>query len=178
MLKQGPISQFDTEWVTFSNFAYSPFEYKCTIYPTAEHAFQCAKVTNSKNWAKVLSAKTPGEAKILGNIYKDHKSWGEVKVSIMTEILEAKFSSNRYLADLLISTDGRHIEESNNWGDTYWGTVNGTGENHLGKILMEVREKLISKELKVIDDNPVSEIISANQTVKVKLNNPYNENKK
>lgn len=30
--------------------------------------------------------------------------------------------------------------EENNWGDKFWGTVNGVGENHLGKILMRIRD--------------------------------------
>lgn len=29
-----------------------------------------------------------------------------------------------------------------NWGDYFWGSVNGHGENHLGKILMDIRAKL------------------------------------
>ena len=32
--------------------------------------------------------------------------------------------------------------EENTWGDRYWGTVNGYGENHLGIILMDIRAKL------------------------------------
>lgn len=32
------------------------------------------------------------------------------------------------------------IIEVNNWGDTYWGVCNGIGDNHLGKILMKIRD--------------------------------------
>lgn len=35
-----------------------------------------------------------------------------------------------------------HLEEGNTWGDTIWGTVDGVGENRLGKILMRVRDEL------------------------------------
>ena len=35
-----------------------------------------------------------------------------------------------------------HLEEGNTWGDTTWGTVNGIGENRLGRILMKVRKEL------------------------------------
>lgn len=32
--------------------------------------------------------------------------------------------------------------EGNDWGDTFWGMVDGEGENNLGKILMRVREEI------------------------------------
>ena len=34
------------------------------------------------------------------------------------------------------------LVEENTWGDSFWGTVNGRGENQLGQILMDVRAKL------------------------------------
>lgn len=34
-----------------------------------------------------------------------------------------------------------HLEEGNTHGDKVWGTVNGVGENRLGKILMRLREE-------------------------------------
>ena len=32
------------------------------------------------------------------------------------------------------------IVEENTWGDTFWGVCKGVGENHLGKLLMEIRD--------------------------------------
>lgn len=60
----------------------------------------------------------------------------------MEEVVRAKFSQNPDLARRLVDTCPRELAEGNHWGDTYWGTVNGQGENHLGKILMKVREEL------------------------------------
>lgn len=60
----------------------------------------------------------------------------------MYEICKAKFSQNEELRNRLIETGDEHLEEGNTWGDRIWGTVNGIGENRLGKILMRVREKL------------------------------------
>lgn len=37
--------------------------------------------------------------------------------------------------------------EGNTWGDKFWGVCDGEGENHLGKLLMEVRAEL-TKHLK------------------------------
>ena len=52
------------------------------------------------------------------------------------------------LSELLIGTEDVELVESNNWNDTFWGVCNGKGKNHLGKILMEVREELKFKNQK------------------------------
>lgn len=41
---------------------------------------------------------------------------------------------------MLKATGEQQIIEGNTWGDTYWGTCNDVGHNHLGKILMKIRE--------------------------------------
>jgi hypothetical protein len=58
----------------------------------------------------------------------------------MWEILESKFS-NKELKEKLIKTGEEYLEEKNTWGDKFWGTSNGIGENNLGKILMNIRNK-------------------------------------
>jgi predicted NAD-dependent protein-ADP-ribosyltransferase YbiA (DUF1768 family) len=34
------------------------------------------------------------------------------------------------------------LVEYNYWGDLYWGVCRGEGENHLGRILMEIRSEI------------------------------------
>lgn len=41
-----------------------------------------------------------------------------------------------------MATRDRMLIEGNDWGDTFWGMVDGEGENNLGKILMRVREEI------------------------------------
>ena len=60
----------------------------------------------------------------------------------MHEICMAKFTQNLLLKEKLLATGTEELVEGNNHGDTFWGCVNGKGENHLGKILMKVREEL------------------------------------
>ena len=60
----------------------------------------------------------------------------------MYEICMSKFLQNPDLRDALISTGDAVLEEGNSWGDFYWGKVNGSGENQLGRILMDIRQKL------------------------------------
>ena len=51
---------------------------------------------------------------------------------------------NEELRRLLLSTGDRVLIEGNTWNDTFWGVSlkSGNGQNHLGKILMRVRERL------------------------------------
>ena len=60
----------------------------------------------------------------------------------MYDITLCKFKQNKELARLLIDTDTKELIQENDWNDTVWGTVNGIGENKLGKILMRVREEI------------------------------------
>jgi predicted NAD-dependent protein-ADP-ribosyltransferase YbiA (DUF1768 family) len=71
--------------------------------------------------------------------------WDKIKLSVMRAILEAKFRRPD-LMNRLIHTFPKEIVEDNNWHDTYWGVCEGVGENHLGELLMEVREKCFQEK--------------------------------
>jgi predicted NAD-dependent protein-ADP-ribosyltransferase YbiA (DUF1768 family) len=61
----------------------------------------------------------------------------------MHDLVMQKFSIPE-LSKMLLSTGNKYIEETNTWGDTYWGVCNGVGENNLGKILMSIRHCLLT----------------------------------
>lgn len=84
----------------------------------------------------------PSSAKRKGRHVQLRHDWEKVKFDIMYEICKAKFSQNAELKDKLLATGDEYLEEGNTWGDRIWGTVNGKGQNNLGKILMRVREEL------------------------------------
>lgn len=62
----------------------------------------------------------------------------------MSHAILAKFEQNRNLRELLLATgDEELIHESNS--DLFWGrNKDGTGDNRLGVILMDIREALRS----------------------------------
>lgn len=62
----------------------------------------------------------------------------------------AKFTQNPNFADKLLATGDAHLEEGNTWGDRIWGTVNGSGANRLGIILMQIRAEI--KESRATDE--------------------------
>lgn len=70
-----------------------------------------------------------------------------IKVEIMRDLLEQKFYPGSDLAGQLMSTGFVDIIEGNTWGDTFWGVCRGKGENHLGKLLMKIRENLQQESL-------------------------------
>ena len=136
------IDSFTGEYSFLSNFYVSPFVHGGINYLTVEHAFQAAKTTDPDEQIRVASATTPGEAKKLGRKVKLRSDWESVKFRIMEDLLRIKFTSDHYLALQLIATGNQELVEGNSWGDRVWGTVNGKGQNHLGKLLMKIRSEL------------------------------------
>ena len=68
--------------------------------------------------------------------------WDAIKIDVMRKLLRLKFSPGSPLAIQLISTGTSKLVEGNTWGDRFWGVCGGTGENHLGRLLMETRDYL------------------------------------
>ena len=135
------IDCFEGEYFFLSNFYEIPIIYDGITYRNSEAAFQAQKCINPKDRESFTNL-NPDEAKHKGRSVQLRKDWEQVKISIMTEIVKAKFEQNADIAQKLIATGDSYLEEGNNWGDKVWGTVNGQGANHLGHILMNVREQL------------------------------------
>jgi len=145
------ISGFFDEYRWLSNF------WKCNVrwseidFPSSEHAYQAAKFDDTETRELISFADTPGKAKRMGSFAECNsgasfrENWPEVRFDVMYEIVKAKFVQNPYLTLQLLDTGNAELIEENRWGDTYWGTYKGKGENNLGKILMQVRD-IIHKE--------------------------------
>lgn len=137
----GTIRAFRGEHGFLSNFHRSPIRVEGTEYPTVEHAFQAAKAANAAEGAWVGAAPTPGEAKRRGRRVRRRPDWDRVRVEVMTDLVRRKFRDPG-LARRLLATAERPLVEENTWDDTFWGVCDGRGENHLGRILMRIRDEL------------------------------------
>lgn len=126
------INEFRGKYFFLSNF------YKEDPTFTNEHRFQSLKTENVNERVRVLMAETAKEAKQLGRKVSLRPDWEDVKDSIMELTLRIKFEDPE-LRQKLLDTGNEELIEGNNWGDKYWGQVNGVGENKLGKILMKLR---------------------------------------
>ena len=95
---------------------------------------------------RAFSELAPSSAKHKGRMVALRPDWEAVKLSIMEEIVFAKFSQNEDLREMLLSTGEAELKEGNSWNDLVWGVSpkTGKGRNNLGKILMKVREELRS----------------------------------
>lgn len=142
------IKYFDGKNRYLSNFYEAPIEYNGLTYRNNEAAFQAQKVLDEKE-REQFTELPPNLAKRLGRKIKLRKDWDDVKVDIMKDICRTKFETHPSLMDRLLTTGDRKLIEGNDWNDTFWGVddENG-GENHLGIILMELREEFKNKRMK------------------------------
>lgn len=135
------IEEFSGPYRFLSNFFPVQIEYEGQLYRSVEHAYQAAKSLDSEVRAGIASCSSPGTAKKAGQQMSLRNDWEEVKLSVMEELLRLKFS-HEALKSLLLATDGHDLIEGNWWGDRFWGVCKGSGQNHLGKLLMKIREEL------------------------------------
>lgn len=135
------MKSFSGEKAFLSNMYQAPVRYQRVIYPSAEHAYQAAKVLDPAQREPFLHG-TGYTAKRLGKSLTLRPDWNQVKRAIMHAIVSDKFTRNDHLRQLLSATGADPLVEINDWGDRYWGVSGGTGENWLGRILTEVRAQL------------------------------------
>jgi ribA/ribD-fused uncharacterized protein len=139
---QEKIDCFGGEFHFLSNFYPAYVLYEGIVWPSSEHAYQAMKTTDENQRLNISILDTPGEAKKMGKAVKMRVDWDDVKLDIMEEIVRAKFTQNPQLQTMLLYTEDLEIIEGNTWGDTFWGVCDGVGENHLGKILMKIRDEI------------------------------------
>lgn len=136
--------QGDFRWL--SNFyPIEPIEYDGDVYKTSENFYVAMKTLNKKE-RTLISTLEPAKAKRYGSHHNKNfvcrDDWDSIKHSVMEFILRRKFSQPRF-KELLLLTKDIYIEETNNWGDVYWGCLpSGEGANHLGRLIMKLRTEL------------------------------------
>jgi ribA/ribD-fused uncharacterized protein len=138
----------DEPYGEFSNFARYPVTIDGLTWPTSEHYFQAQKFAGTPLEAAMTEAvraeASPRGAFKMGRDpgYPHRPDWESARDSIMRRAVLAKYSQHPVLRELLLSTgDATLVEHTEN--DRYWGDGgDGTGENRLGQILMDVRAEL------------------------------------
>jgi ribA/ribD-fused uncharacterized protein len=141
------IIEFKDEFSFLSNF------HPCTVviglmkFPSSEHAFMSFK-NDSDEWKKECQRfdLTPGQIKKKGRKIDLVNDWEDIKIESMRTALMSKFRQNKDLKEKLLNTGNQNLVEGNWWGDIVWGVClksnPNIGENHLGRLLMEVRSLL------------------------------------
>lgn len=140
----------------FSNFyEYTPFKLDGKEWKSTEHYFQTQKFAGTpyEEYIRVY-ASIPRRALELSRESTfsqwQRKHWEDIKQAIMYKALLAKFTEHVWLRLLLDSTANRELVE-HTYMDSYWGDGgDGTGHNHLGKLLKRVRSVMRAGEKKII----------------------------
>lgn len=137
------IEEFSGEFRFLSNFWLACVPHDGIEYPSTEHAYQAAKTLDFGVRWEISQLSTPGKAKRAGQKGQLRPDWEAIKKQVMTELTILKFAHHPGLKRWLLDTGTAELIEGNNWGDTYWGVCKGAGHNHLGQILMLVRDLLL-----------------------------------
>lgn len=102
--------------------------------------------------AMILNEASPMTAKMRSKPLRGatRPDWDQVRVPVMKWCLRVKLAANwETFGALLRSTDGQAIVEDSR-KDDFWGAIPGaagalTGRNVLGRLLMDLRERLIAR---------------------------------
>lgn len=129
-----------------------------TLYPTAEHYFQCMKFNDPQIQQDILAKKSPMDAKWTGKgkarDFPEKRvitSYTSADLDLMRRTIRLKLENHPILRDQLLALpeDGIIIEDSSARGGAsarFWGMKleNGiwTGQNWLGRLWMELRLEL------------------------------------
>jgi ribA/ribD-fused uncharacterized protein len=156
------VESFRSQYFPFSNMysLESRIQADCGIWvPTSEHAYMSGRFqdrgiqeavasaarldTSTSAWRDGLAAKELAyqyiEAGAALSVTDDFE-----RIALMRRVVSQKISKNALIRALLLSTGDEQIYEGNDWGDRFWGVSpigSEEGENHLGIILMEIRDE-------------------------------------
>lgn len=140
---------FLSGWYVFDNFAPFQVEWRGKLYPTSEHAYQAAHFVDiAPEFAEQIRlAKSPREASDVANEHSDREDpeWKSKRLGFMKEIVRCKLEQHAYIRQTLTESGDKYIVEMND-NDEFWGWgKNHDGENHLGKIWMQLRDEIAAK---------------------------------
>ncbi len=144
------VPKFNGKFKFLSNFEPCEVTFEGVTYPSTEHAYQAAKTLDPKIRALfLLPSVTAGKAKRMAKTMKVREDWNDVRVGVMEGLLRQKFAPGTPLALELAALKDHDICEGNYWHDNFWGSCTcakcaDKGENVLGKLLMKLRDELLS----------------------------------
>ncbi len=135
---------YEQEFYIFSNFSSFKLDWKGYDWMTSEHAYHSEKFGDKDILEKLKATRSAHDAMKLAYSNRDkyRKDWDEIKLKVMKDILRAKVEQHPYVKKKLLESGNKELIE-NSWRDSYWGWgENQKGENHLGKLWMEIRDEI------------------------------------
>lgn len=135
------IKGFFEKYRFLSNFWPVEVVYNNIKFTSVEHAYVAAKTTDVEIQQYVSRIWYARDAKRYGRKILLRPDWKTYRVQVMSDLLIQKFTQQPF-ERMLLETGNAYLEETNTWGDVFWGVCKGKGRNTLGKLLMKVRTAL------------------------------------
>ena len=138
----------DAAYGCFSNFSPHSIELDEQEWATVEHYYQAHKFQGTKFeylMAEIQAAATPELAAKIGRDpkHQPHPEWDLNKCAVMYRAIWRKFSDRLEIQQILVETGSAEIIEDSPV-DHFWGCGSDrSGQNQLGRILMQVRSQLM-----------------------------------
>lgn len=136
---------FRNEYWFLSNMFPCEMRVNGLVFTCAESCYQSFKTTDPE-LRKKFQGLNGFEAKKLGRKIPLRKDWFSIRLEVMECVVKVKFKQHPELFRKLMAIK-EPIVEDNTWKDTFWGKYNGVGNNHLGKILMNIRDEIKSSNI-------------------------------
>lgn len=142
------INSFNGGYRYLSNFyENAPVMLDGLHFRNSEAAYQAGKAA-TLSVRRVFTKLDPYSARKFGRAITIREDWLTIRADYMRRVVHAKFTQNPMLAEALIATGSAELEEGNHWHDNFFGNCycpacrKIPGQNMLGKILMEERDRL------------------------------------
>lgn len=157
----------------FGEKAFLDIDYKSKItwekieYTSVEHAFVAAITVSWLERIAIASVDGLYKAKQYAEAATIREDWtDEIKVETMRELNALKFKDSEMSLKLLSTGDEEIVKPSYTDATDFWGKRkdNSKGENHLGKILMEIRERIKTHEDMTVVNLDASEVTEQEMT--------------
>ncbi len=135
---------YENDFYVFSNFSAFVIEWKGKLHMTSEHVYHSEKFEDESLKEQIRNARSAHDALKLSHANKDkyRKDWDKIKLSVMKKILYVKTEQHPYVKKKLLDSGNKELIEDS-WRDSFWGWgPNKDGENHLGKLWMEIRDEI------------------------------------
>ena len=138
-----PIGFCEGRFYMLSNFSAHQVVYEGVRYATSEHAYQAAKFSDLVQREKIMQAPSAFLAREYGQSL-DGRVESFDKIGVIKNIMREKMVQHDDVRKALRATGDAEILKNHPDDDGFWGMgPDGSGQNNMGKIWMELRAEII-----------------------------------
>jgi len=128
--------------ITVSGITHLDQRLQQTEWSCSEAIYQASKFKSAEIQEQFIPL-NGFKAKSLAKTFKTliRPDWESIKLSIMEQLVATKFDQHPSLRNRLLATRDTQLIEDASWEEySYWGIGRKGGENHMGRILMKLRD--------------------------------------